>query len=113
MKVELGLTSFAENSAIYMPDGKHESISHAQRIRDIVEEIELADQLGLDVYGLGEHHREDYAVSDPVTVLVQLLQEHNISNYLLQLPSYLQTIRSEYMKDSQLWMLYLMVELKL
>ncbi|MFW3591384.1 LLM class flavin-dependent oxidoreductase [Staphylococcus caprae] len=69
MKVELGLTSFAENSAIYMPDGKHESISHAQRIRDIVEEIELADQLGLDVYGLGEHHREDYAVSDPVTVL--------------------------------------------
>ena len=67
MKVELGLTSFAENSAIYMPDGKHESISHAQRIRDIVEEIELADQLGLDVYGLGEHHREDYA--DPVTVL--------------------------------------------
>ena len=64
MKIELGLT-FAENSDIVMPDGKHESISHAQRIRNIVEEIELADQLGLDIYGLGEHHRKDYAVSDP------------------------------------------------
>ena len=45
------------------------AVSNAQRIRDIVEEIELADQLGLDIYGLGEHHRPDYAVSDPVTVL--------------------------------------------
>ena len=69
IKVELGLTSFAENSTIYTPDGKHQPISHAQRIRYIIEEIELADQLGSDVYGLGEHHRKDYAVSDPVTVL--------------------------------------------
>ena len=45
------------------------AVSNAQRIRDIVEEIELGDQLGLDIYGLGEHHRPDYAVSDPVTVL--------------------------------------------
>ena len=51
-----------------MPDGT-QVVSNAQRIRDIVEEIELADQLGLDIYGLGEHHRPDYAVSDPVTVL--------------------------------------------
>lgn len=69
LKVELGLTSFADNSDIYMPDGKQEKISNARRIRNIVEEIKLADQLGLDIYGLGEHHREDYAVSDPVTVL--------------------------------------------
>ena len=42
MKIELGLTSFAENSDIVMSDGKHESISHAQRIRNIgVESIEL------------------------------------------------------------------------
>ena len=52
-----------------MPDGTQVAVSNAQRIRDIVEEIELADQLGLDIYGLGEHHRPDYAVSDPVTVL--------------------------------------------
>ncbi|SUM67745.1 N5,N10-methylenetetrahydromethanopterin reductase [Staphylococcus saccharolyticus] len=69
MKIELGLTLFAENSTIYMPDGKRQPISHAQRIRDIIEEIELADQLWLDFYGLNEHHRKDYAVSDPVTVL--------------------------------------------
>ena len=34
-----------------------------------VEEIELADQVGLDVFGLGEHHRPDYAVSAPAVVL--------------------------------------------
>ena len=34
-------------------------------MRDIVEEIELADQLGLDVYGLGEHHRPDFISSSP------------------------------------------------
>lgn len=69
MKIELGLTSFADNSVIHMPEGSELPISNAQRIRNIVEEIELADQLGLDIYGLGEHHRKDYAVSDPVTVL--------------------------------------------
>ena len=68
LKIELGLTSFADNGDMVMPDGT-QAVSNAQRIRDIVEEIELADQLGLDIYGLGEHHRPDYAVSDPVTVL--------------------------------------------
>lgn len=69
MKIELGLTSFADNSDIYMEDGYQPAISNAQRIRNIIEEIEIADQYGLDIYGLGEHHRPDYAVSDPVTVL--------------------------------------------
>src|SRR5699024_3300531 len=69
MKVEIGLTSFADNSDIYTDKGKAPAISNAQRIRNIIEEIEVADDYGLDVYGLGEHHRPDYAVSDPVTVL--------------------------------------------
>ena len=43
--------------------------SGAQRLRDLVEEIELADQVGLDVYGVGEHHRPDFAVSAPAVVL--------------------------------------------
>ena len=55
MKIELGLTSFGDNEKMIMTDGTREAVSNAQRIRDIVEEIELADQLGLDVYGLGEH----------------------------------------------------------
>lgn len=69
MRVELGLTSFADNQDIYTENGHMPALSNAERIRNIVEEIKLADQLGLDIYGLGEHHREDYAVSDPGTVL--------------------------------------------
>ncbi|MCD8821524.1 LLM class flavin-dependent oxidoreductase [Staphylococcus gallinarum] len=69
MKIEIGLTSFADNGDIYTEQGKQDAISNAQRIRNIIEEIETADRNGLDVYGLGEHHRPDYAVSDPVTVL--------------------------------------------
>jgi probable LLM family oxidoreductase len=41
----------------------------AQRLRNLVEEIELADQTGLDVFGVGEHHRPDFAVSSPAVVL--------------------------------------------
>jgi alkanesulfonate monooxygenase SsuD/methylene tetrahydromethanopterin reductase-like flavin-dependent oxidoreductase (luciferase family) len=39
-----------------------------QRIRDLLEEAQLADQLGLDVFGVGEHHRESYALSSPGVV---------------------------------------------
>ncbi len=59
--MELGIVSFAEVT--------DPSISPRQRLADLIEEIELADQVGLDVYGLGEHHRPDFAVSDPVPVL--------------------------------------------
>ena len=58
--MELGLFSFAE-----VPPGQTQS----SRLRDLVEEIELADQLGLDVFGVGEHHRPDYAASAPAVVL--------------------------------------------
>lgn len=58
--MQLGLFSFAE-----VPPGQTQS----SRLRDLVEEIELADQLGLDVFGVGEHHRPDYAASAPAVVL--------------------------------------------
>jgi probable LLM family oxidoreductase len=63
---ELGLYSFAELT----PDpltGK--MLSPAERVRDLLEEIELADQVGLDVYGLGEHHRPDFVASAPAVIL--------------------------------------------
>ncbi|MDF2683727.1 MAG: class flavin-dependent oxidoreductase [Brevibacillus sp.] len=64
--VEIGLSTFVETT----PDVKTgEVISHAQRIREVVEEIILADQVGLDVFGVGEHHRKDYAASSPAIVL--------------------------------------------
>ena len=64
--MEIGLTSFAETT----PDpATGEVMGHPQRLREIVEEVELADQVGLDVYGLGEHHRADFAASAPAVVL--------------------------------------------
>ena len=44
-------------------------ISPAQRLRDLLETIELADQVGLDVFGLGEHHRPDFVSSTPAVIL--------------------------------------------
>ncbi|GED67439.1 luciferase [Brevibacillus reuszeri] len=64
--MEIGLSTFVETT----PDVQTgEVISHAQRLREVVEEIVLADQVGLDVFGVGEHHRKDYAASSPAIVL--------------------------------------------
>ncbi|WP_136607395.1 LLM class flavin-dependent oxidoreductase [Paenibacillus dokdonensis] len=64
--MEIGISTFVETT----PDAHTgEVISHAQRLRDVVEEIILADQVGLDVFGVGEHHRKDYAASSPAMVL--------------------------------------------
>lgn len=64
--MEIGISTFVETT----PDVKTgEVISHAQRIREVVEEIVLADQVGLDVFGVGEHHREDFAASSPAIIL--------------------------------------------
>lgn len=63
--MELGLTSFAET----IPAHGGPAVSHSDRLRQIVEEVVLAEQVGLDVYGLGEHHRPDFASSSPVVVL--------------------------------------------
>ena len=63
--MELGLYTFADVS---LKAGDREFSPH-QRLRDLLEEIELADQVGLDVFGLGEHHRPDYAASAPVVAL--------------------------------------------
>lgn len=70
--MEIGLTSFAET-----PSDVHtgKAYSHAERLRNIVEEVKLADEVGLDVYGLGEHHRTDYASSRPVPVLAAAAAE--------------------------------------
>lgn len=64
--MELGLYTFAE--LVQNPvDGS--MISPHQRMRNLVEEMRLADEVGLDVFGLGEHHRPDFAVSAPAVAL--------------------------------------------
>src|SRR5688572_987959 len=60
--MELGISTFVET-----PDTV--TVTPQQRMRDLLEEIELADQLGLDVVAIGEHHRHDYLVSAPAVVL--------------------------------------------
>ncbi|WFU00613.1 LLM class flavin-dependent oxidoreductase [Rhizobium sp. CB3171] len=64
--MELGLYTFADvdtNPAL------NKGAEAARRLKNLIEEIELADQVGLDVFGLGEHHRPDYAASAPAVAL--------------------------------------------
>ena len=65
--MEIGLYTFAE---LYPDPQTGETISAEQRMRNLLEEVELADQVGLDVFGVGEHHRPDYLIlSAPAVVL--------------------------------------------
>ncbi|MFF0945893.1 LLM class flavin-dependent oxidoreductase [Kocuria sp. CPCC 205300] len=66
--LELGLDTFGDVTAT--TDGS--LVSHAQTIRDVVDQAVLADQLGLDFFGLGEHHRVEFAVSSPEVVLAAI-----------------------------------------
>src|SRR4051812_29321352 len=65
MAFEIGIYTFAELD----PARGGDAVGAAERLRNLIEEIELADQVGLDVFGVGEHHRPDFAVSAPVVVL--------------------------------------------
>ena len=64
--MELGLYTFADMQPEQVA-GK--GVNAQQRIKELMEEIELADQAGLDVFGVGEHHRPDYAISSPAVIL--------------------------------------------
>ena len=67
--MELGLYTFAETT----PDESGRGITlPPKRMRELVEEAELAEQVGLDVFGVGEHHRPDFIVSSPAVVLAAI-----------------------------------------
>ncbi len=61
--MELGVATFAD---------LHPGVTPQQRMQQLIEEAELADQLGLDVFAVGEHHRADYLVSSPTTALAAI-----------------------------------------
>jgi probable LLM family oxidoreductase len=61
--VEIGVHTFADVS---LDAG---GVGPAQRVREVVEEIALADEVGLEIFGVGEHHRRDYAASAPAVIL--------------------------------------------
>jgi probable LLM family oxidoreductase len=64
--MELGITTFAD---AYPDPETGETVSHGERLRQVLEEVELAEDVGLEVYGVGEHHRPDFASSAPAVVL--------------------------------------------
>ncbi len=65
-RIELGIYSFGERT----PDPHTgRTVTQQERITRLLEEIELADQVGLDVFGVGEHHRTEFVVSAPAVVL--------------------------------------------
>ncbi len=61
--MELGLATFADLASGVTPQ---------QRMRDLLEEAELAEQLGLDVFAIGEHHRPDFLISSPAVALAAI-----------------------------------------
>src|SRR5216110_1051055 len=63
-QMQIGIDSFA---AAY--DDASLAVSPSDRVRQLVEQIELADQVGLDSFGIGEHHRRDYLDSAPAVIL--------------------------------------------
>src|SRR5271169_6024516 len=66
--LELGLDTFGDVTA--GAEGK--LLSHARVLRDVVEEAVLADELGIDFIGVGEHHRADFAISAPEVLLAAI-----------------------------------------
>src|SRR5437879_785500 len=62
--MQIGIDSFA---AAF--DDASRAVSPSERLRDLVEQIEHADQVGLDVFGIGEHHRQDFLDSAPAVIL--------------------------------------------
>src|SRR5436190_1024252 len=64
--MEIGIYTFAD---VGIHPITKEIVTPKERIPNLIEEIELADQVGLDVFAVGEHHRPDYAVSAPSVVL--------------------------------------------
>lgn len=64
--MELGIYTFVEAT----PDPETGQVpSPEERLRRLIEEVELAEQVGLDVYGIGEHHRPEYVSSSPAVIL--------------------------------------------
>lgn len=64
--MQIGISTFAENT----PDpASGKLLTAQQRLSNLMEEIELSDQLGLDIFAIGEHHRPDFVVSAPAVVL--------------------------------------------
>ncbi|MGP9606020.1 Atu2307/SP_0267 family LLM class monooxygenase [Glutamicibacter sp. AOP33-2CA-4] len=70
LRPEIGVETFGDLSE----DQHGKQLSHAQVIRNVIVEGRKAEEVGLDFFGVGEHHRDDYAVSSPEIILAALAQ---------------------------------------
>src|SRR5262245_38977033 len=70
---EFGIDTFGDITA--SSDGT--LLSHARVLRDVVEEATLADQVGIEAFGVGEHHRRDFAISVPEVILAAIASKTN------------------------------------
>jgi probable LLM family oxidoreductase len=68
MALQLGLDTFGDVTE----DAEGNVLSQAQVIRNVIKEGLVADEFGVDVFGVGEHHRDDFAISSPETVLAAI-----------------------------------------
>ena len=66
--IDLGIDTFGDVTV----DGAGRLLSQARVLRDVIKEAELADRLGIDFFGVGEHHRPDFAISAPEVVLAAI-----------------------------------------
>lgn len=66
--IELGLDTFGDVTT----NAAGDKLSHAESIRNVIEQAVLADDIGLDFFGVGEHHRDDFAISAPEVVLAAI-----------------------------------------
>jgi probable LLM family oxidoreductase len=72
-EIELGADTFGDVTV----DDAGSPVQHPQVVRDVVEEGVLADELGLDFFGVGEHHRQDFSISAPEVVLAAVAARTN------------------------------------
>lgn len=70
--MDLGLSTFGD---IHPDPRTGQRVSPGQRIREVLERIRLADEVGLDYAGTGEHHRPEYAITSPSTVIAAALAQ--------------------------------------
>ena len=64
--MQIGVDSFA---ASYLDDDTVAAVSTSDRLRNLIDEIEHADKVGLDVFGIGEHHKREFLDSAPAVIL--------------------------------------------
>lgn len=77
--MQVGMDSFAAQG---VSDEKGVAVTGAESVRNLVDRIVLADQAGLDVFGVGEHHRKEYLDSAPAVIWARRRRAHIIFGLL-------------------------------